>query len=221
MKNIFCLLVSITACVFGGQSCTKHSPPVYPDNRISVPQVLSDYGYFKVGSFWVYQDSASLALDSVYITSAKEGTFTTAPSNSQPYHGYFGYFNTYTQSVYEGRQFHYSVNTENTFNGHSDLVEDEYINPSSNAETYLMTDYFVVGKPDPDGGYPVAYENLYDSLKVLNYYFKNAMLFHDGKNQTQNNSATNYYLAKNIGIIRKEILTPYTIWNLVRYHIVQ
>jgi len=186
---------------------------------------LIDYGFFQTGSYWVYIDSTSLALDSVYVTSAKQGIVTTVATSSRPYHGYFGDYNVYLQSTYEGVQYQYSVNTENTFDYHSEIVEDKWSSPDSLKETWLMIDYFVSGQTfleSPTYTYAaVVYENQYDSLKILNDYFKNVMLFHDGKNQTQNNSPTNYYLAKNVGIIRKEILASHRVWSLVRYHIVQ
>ena len=37
----------------------------------------------------------------------------------------------------------------------------------------------------------------------------------------QNSQKTNYFIAKNIGIIRKEYLDSAKVWNLVRYNIVQ
>jgi hypothetical protein len=221
MKNSKYFIVISTLVVLFVFSCKRDSPPVYPDYRISVPQVLLDYGYFKTGTYWVYQDTASLSLDSVYVTSFDQGTHYTTPSNNSPYSGYYGYYDVYSQDPFEGRQYHNWVNTEFTFGELSTLYEDKIINYDSLKETWLMTDHFVNGQPDPNGGYPVDYENQYDSLKIQNVYFKNVLFFQDGKNATQNNSITNTYLAKNVGVIRKEILLTHKVWNLVRYHIVQ
>jgi len=212
---LFLLLLN---CVF---SCKKD--PTYPDERISVPQVLLDYGYFQKGTYWIYQDSTSLDIDSVYVTSSQQSTFITTPDPSRPYHGYFGTYDVYSKSSFDGMQYHYSVETATSFNGPCGIVEDRMNNMNYGTETWLMTDYFVSGQTflsDPSYTYAaVVYENQYDSLKVLNTYFKNVMLFRDGKNATQNNSVTNTYIAKNIGIIRKEYLNFHEVWNLIRYHI--
>ena len=186
---------------------------------MSVPQLLIDYGYFKPGTYWVYQDSASHARDSIYVTSSWIGVDTILASHSQNYNGYYGYFNVYTLSTFEARKYRNWVNTVFTFSGITELSVYKYIGADTIKGTYLMTDYLATGQYD--SGYPVAFENQYDSLKILNTWYKKVLLFHDNQNATQNKSATNTYLSKNVGVIRKEILTPYKVWNLVRYQIVQ
>ncbi len=212
----FCIVI-ITALAIC--SCKKDSPKLGPDQRMSVPQLLIDYGYFKPGTYWVYQDSASHARDSIYVTSSRQGIDTLLATPDQSYNGYYGYYDVYTLSTFEARKYHNWVNTVFTFSGISELNVYKFIGADSIKATDLMTDYLVVGQFP--GGHPVTFENQYDSLEQSNVWYKKVLLFHDSKNATQNNSATNTYLAKNVGVIRKEILTPYKVWNLVRYQIVQ
>ncbi len=214
MKNQIPFLLLLVICVF---SCKKD--PTYPDEKLSVPQVLLDYGYFQKGTYWIYQDSTSLDIDSVYVTSSQQGTDITTPDPSRPYHGYFGFYDVYSQSSFDGFHYHYRVSTEESFGGHSEMWEYKLNNAGSGTQTQLMTDYFVAGQTDPEAAYPVTYESSYDSLKTLNTYFKNVVLFRDSKNATQNNSVTNTYIAKKVGIIRKEYLNFHEVWNLIRYHI--
>jgi hypothetical protein len=213
-------LISIILGVVCVVSCKKNQTS-YPDYKVVVPQLLMDYGYFKNGTYWVFQDSASLVRDSVYITSSNQGVLNTTPDNSHPYHGYFGYFNIYFLSSFEGRQYHNFVNTQFTFNGHTELFEDKLIGADSLKETDLMSDFLVTGQPDPDGSYPVSFRIRFDSLKIANIYFRSVLVFHDEKNATQNNSITNFFISRNIGIVRKETSTPFKVWNLVKYNIVQ
>ena len=200
-------------------SCKKDAPKLGPDQQMSVPLLLMDYGYFKPGTYWVYQDSASLTRDSIFVTSSWFGVDTILASHSQNYNGYYGYFNVYSQSIYEGRKFRNWVNTVFTFSGITDLSEYKFIGADSTAGTCLMRDNLVVGQYY--GSYPVAFENKCDSFQILNIWYKKVLLFRDAKNATQNNSATNTYFAKNVGVIRKEIRTPYKVWNLVHYQIFQ
>ncbi len=211
------VMLSITAC-------NKDSSQTYPVYRTPVPQVLWDYGYFQIGSYWVFQDSTSLILDSIYVTSSNEGTIESSPTNSNTYYDYYGYFNVYTQDPVEGRQYHNYVNMQFADQLYAGLYEEKLMMPVSE-QTWLMTNYFVPGQsflPLLSETYgEVFFENKFDSLKVLASYFKNVMFFRDSKNGTQNNSITNTYLAQNIGVVRKEIMATHTVWNLIRYHIVQ
>ncbi len=38
-------------------------------NYYSIPQILKDWGYFKEGSYWIYQNDSTLITDSIYISS--------------------------------------------------------------------------------------------------------------------------------------------------------
>ena len=216
------LAFALLFCFF---SCKKDpSTPSYSDYRSPVPQILLDYGCFQKGTYWVYQDSASHILDSVNVSSTNQGTIKTNPDNNHPYYGYYGNYNVYAISSYEGMEYHYWVDQQFSFDKHSQITVDRYSNPNSIQETWLMTDYLVPGQSflSPSDTYSdIVFEVKYDSIKVLNTYFKNVLVFHDGKNATQGNSPTNFYLAKNIGIVRKEINTPQRVWNLIRFNIVQ
>jgi len=200
-------------------SC-KRDPAPAPDFIFPLPQVLSDYGYFVKGTYWIYQDSTTKVIDSVYVINNEQGTKETSPQRGSPYNGYFGYYDVYIQSSFEGMQYHEWVNTETSSGGHTVIWEDKSNGSGSVGQTFLMTDYFVPGQTFLTGGYTtVVYENKFDSLKILNINFKNVIVFHDGNNATQNNSPTNFYLSKKIGVIRKEIFASNKVWNLIRYHI--
>ena len=73
MKHRLLLVFLFSLCIgawLGLAGCQKASPlPKHivkppPD---SLPQVIKDIGYFKPGSYWIYQDSASGKLDSVWV----------------------------------------------------------------------------------------------------------------------------------------------------------
>ena len=99
----------------------------------------------------------------------------------------------------------------------------KYKQPNYIGATFLMTNRFVAG--DQIGYYAAQgmtyYKDYYDSLQILSNSFHKVSKFHSTINETMENSPTNFYIAKNIGIIRKEKLNTSQTWNLIRYHIVQ
>ncbi|HQQ93974.1 MAG TPA: hypothetical protein PLQ93_05430 [Bacteroidia bacterium] len=86
--RLFLLIVPI---VFLLLACKKKTPeaevvqtpaatPVYKFYPVS--QELKDYGYFKLGSYWIYRtDTASDLTDSVYVKSVSTGTYSTWKNN--------------------------------------------------------------------------------------------------------------------------------------------
>lgn len=69
----FSLLISFIAF-----SCQKE-PTAPPASKTLMPvsQAIKDWGHFKKGSYWIYRDSVTSTVDSVYVTSVSLGTQTT------------------------------------------------------------------------------------------------------------------------------------------------
>lgn len=66
MKKVFTLLCLILPGIIVLQSCKKEEEvKTFPYKAI--PQEVRDYAWFDVGSYWVYEDSATKQLDSIYI----------------------------------------------------------------------------------------------------------------------------------------------------------
>jgi hypothetical protein len=69
LKYIFLFLFS--TCFL---SCCKTDNENGPaDKTIRIPQEVKDYMQFKTGTWWVYEDSVSLAIDCVYVTNHAQG----------------------------------------------------------------------------------------------------------------------------------------------------
>ena len=59
--------------------------------------------------------------------------------------------------------------------------------------------------------------------KQLGYIFKNPILF-TGKSESLyfcNEAHKNQYFAKNVGLVRRDLIDSNEVWNLVNYHIQQ
>ncbi len=75
MKWKLCLIIGL----FVFFACKKEDsdPAPEPKTPFPVTQSLKDWGYFKKGSYWIFRDSLTLAIDSVYVTQVSSGTQTT------------------------------------------------------------------------------------------------------------------------------------------------
>ena len=211
-------------------SCKKDGVPGTIEEPMA--QIDLDYGYFQKGSYWIYQDSASLAIDSMYVKSSAKGYGWLTGNNNTPNDHYYQY-DVFDQSTFDGREYHYISTTQGSY--HDPSTANQWCvflyaipfpyPPNAIADEALVLDgHFVSGQPFLEGnsGYEtVVFQKSFDSLKVANVYYKNVIWFQDGFNRTENNSVTNTYFAKYIGIIRKEILASHKVWNLIRYHVSQ
>jgi len=222
-----CLLVILVLF-----SCKKDTPSNITE---PMPQICLDYGYFKVGTYWIYQDSASHVIDSVRVMYSEYGDswITAGPPGGNSFNEHYYAFNTQAFSALQGMMYGYNCETRGAtqFGGAWEIYLSKQLYPyvssaAGEATVALFMDgYFVSGQPiSPayNSGYEtVVFESNQDSMKVLNTYFKNVIFFQDGYNRTENNSITNTYTAKNIGIIRKEVPSSHKVWNLIRYCIIQ
>jgi hypothetical protein len=220
MKNV--LIAIVLALVL---FACKHEPPAPPTYTIALSPTLKDYGYFLPGTYWVYEDSASHTLDSVYVLAASTGT--TSISKEQNL-GYVGTFGWYKMQMYGSHQaetdnewvdMKYSINFPAAVLWRNKIVSGNFI-----GENFVMTDDFnpqfsTTAPHEPNGS--IALVNMFDTLRVLNTTLKTVVEMYDRKNICEGNNRSNVYISKNMGIVRKELLDSNKVWNLKRYHIVQ
>src|SRR3954464_13908531 len=106
MKNIIYSL-SIIAVFF--YSCAKDENASGGWNHVwHIDKAVKEYALFKPGSYWVYQDSSTGILDSVYVYNYITGIDTvTSPHDPT---NYFEYFDFWAMSALDGSYLHYWVN---------------------------------------------------------------------------------------------------------------
>ena len=208
--KVFYLLAAVAALIYG---CKKKEP----DNSYYNLEEAKAYTYFKTGTYWIYQDSISGVEDCVFVT---DNLLTKDTSEGKIYDYYF----TETYNTYN--------NTKNTYWMHQSWAIQYKDIPvwrttkrpnESVTQTNLLVYPFVVNKTY----YPytnVGYIMLKEIISIGNFSgssFNNIVKFYDSGNSTDYGSETNYYIARNIGIIRKEIIDSVQVWNISRYNIVQ
>ncbi len=207
-------------------SCRREEP--VPDVNYLIPQEAMDYGYFKPGSYWVYEESTSHALDSVYVISAIH-KFQDRPPNPDYLGGHYWYYKVLMHSSWNNCDFERTVNMDGFFN----------LSPSSQVS--------IVQTREADNAKgPFLYDNLYTPIQhYMNgwgFYFKTDSVYYNTDNDIYiqgplifthvlviTNPRTNYiprshsnlYLVPHIGLVKRELLDVPEVWNLIKYQVIQ
>ncbi len=220
MKKIAFLAIFST---FLFTTCKKDPPTVQPSGPAYTHQDLTAYSFFKTGTYWIYKDSASLIEDSVYVY--WDTAYSYYQNNGIQKEGNYMYYDCRTHSAYYSSNYYYRISLGNydINNGGVGVERNQTGSTGLNGNSYLMGDRFLDGAflTLYTGEGTTYYKSFYDSLSISGIVYHNTVKFYDTKNTTENRSRTNFYMSKNIGITRKEILDSNKVWNLVRYHIIQ
>ena len=215
-----------------GQGCRKNDPDAIRGVYL-FPQEVKDYTLFLPGTYWVYQDSISGIEDCVFVKNISMGIDTIASSSNSGGKEVVEFFGYETARSYDNYTYYYSSNTS-----FSDLcIDNNEKRPCfwTNREKYGLGNYF-------GGSFCFLYEfydgawsysgwaSGYSKVSVVSHWksitlnsilYNSVVEINDNKNITENNNNTNFFFAKNIGIVRKELLDSNQTWNLIRYNIVQ
>jgi hypothetical protein len=212
-------LLSLLMLVF---SCReKPDPPTY-----YIPDAYKSYIAFQLGSYWVYEDSVSGALDSVVVDQYKH--------DFSPYYEdldapdevlyYNEYFSVVTFSFFTSKK-----HTLNSFNvcdhpteGSSCYMTTRALNTTSETAYIHIAQYnFKLGRVNSGDDETVA---IYPSYMMDSSIYETVVKTYIPTDYTEEGYHSYYYFAKNAGIIRKEIQTSWgtwRIWKLKRYHAVR
>jgi hypothetical protein len=226
MRTATFLLMIIT---IGLYSCVEQQAS-QPNYFVPIPQNLLDYGYFKTGTYWIYEDSVSHAIDSLYVVYDENTYGTISPQDRLNYTGKFGFCESYTNGS-DPREMSSCFSIDMNFGfdrkgipykPHTGTIQRR-VGPGT---TLLMQDGASPGYSIPNWAFEstasfITFSGVYDSIKVLNTYYKNVLLYYDSKNQSEMSNRTKTFLGKNIGIVRKELLDSNQVWNLKRFHVIQ
>jgi hypothetical protein len=197
-----------------------------------IPNEMKAYVEFKPGTYWVYKDSISGQLDSVYVTYHNTGFDTTTghifydwgvfewliTEYKSSRTGYFYY--TYVHTVHSGwypdqYPFRHELFVEKTKPG-------DYVGESKILEYPIL-----VGNSMPAASnYPLPNDYL-TTIQFYNAFYQDTSIF-NAVVEVENNhykpeglSLTKHFHAKDIGVVRKEVIDSNLVWKLIRYSIVQ
>jgi hypothetical protein len=185
-------------------------------------QNVKNFFYFKVGSWWVYEEENSGVRDSVYVTSAVED-----PSN---YNFDVEVYSTYQDYYYRFWPEYYSTNGC----PESGLICRKCVNVKRSkyrpgdfvGEGIAMLFIPIIG--DTKFVYNTQFENnrifvedILDSMEFQSALsFNRTVKIHELNTYMEKAQATDHYFSENVGLIRKELIDSNEVWNLVDYYIV-
>ncbi|MDL2309209.1 hypothetical protein LJC53_06475 [Bacteroidales bacterium OttesenSCG-928-C03] len=180
----------------------------YPAGEIRIDQESKDYCLFAEGSYWIYQDSATLKIDSVVID--KPIYYNLRRSNG----------NGYDCETYSSRVSVYSHDTVLSFSTRlttSQAYADD-LKPCLLMYRGIKYHNGGIGEMFP------GFINLIILLAQKNIYSINGITYSDVKIFEENYLAQKniYYWAKHIGLIREEIYendSLISVKNLIKYNV--
>jgi len=206
-------------------SCRKN--PV-PDVNYPIPQEAMDYCYFKPGSYWVYEESTSHVLDSVYVTSAVQN-FQDMLANPDYLGGHYWYYTVRMHSSYYDCDYERTVNMKSFFNhAPSSQVSIIQTREVDNTKGPFMND--------------ILYTPIQQYMNGWGVYFKTDSVFYNPDNAIYIQgpltfthvlvltnprlsyipaSHSNLYLVPHVGIVKRELLDVPEVWNLIKYQVFQ
>jgi len=211
-------------CLFAFSSCKEELKPYcseYPNECADIKGV-KDYFAFNEGSYWVYEEVNSGAMDCVYVTSFYND------ANSY-------YFDVEHHSVHSGYDYRFWTSSSAVENRHvkkeevSLLVKLSKYKPGDFvSESYCFIYYPTVGNlVHSDGGQPYGYDNelvvnsYYENYIIGNKTCSNVIVMTEEHTASENKQPTIKYYAEGIGLIRKELIDSNQVWNLKDYNISQ
>lgn len=228
MKGIH-LLITCLICMLSLHGCKKDAQVQKKYIVGSPDQNMLDYGIFKPGTYWVYQDSASGKLDSVWVYHYEETIDTIYKDTDHPKMCRVYLYRSFSSKYRSNNYFQY--NSAFDYNNKLSMFLEDVIDSTGFIGEYVnMHLPFVAGKTvsyitDDNctsiASYPSATFNAHTYNNVLAYHHSRDFSTYYFVNHLSYGNVTNRYMAPHLGLIRKEILDSNIVWNLVRYHIVQ
>jgi len=213
----------ISLLCFAFCSCRKKKEEIKNYNY-QLPSTIESYTYFKAGTYWIYQDSATSIMDSVYVTSANKGVKVIKFEDNLGYQGSFGWFSCWMYSSHDNYQYeHWVDQTWEIYGSPTTCNRSKYSTQFSgpNGGNSILYANLALGSNLYSNSSTVTYKAFYNSYILQSDTFNNVKKWYNSQNFTEDRNRTNFYIANNIGIIRKELLDSNKVWNLLRYKIIQ
>jgi hypothetical protein len=224
-KIAYILLIFLFALTFG---CKKDKVPctTCPTSggaECEDIQNVKNFFYFKVGSWWVYEEENSGVRDSVYVTSAAQN-----PSNYD--------FNVEVYSTYQDYTYRYWPEYyPNSNNGCPEsgllckrcmLVKRAKYRPGDFVGESRC--FIFIPRVGDNQGVPNVYfegnriyvTDVQDSILLGNNSLARTITMFEDNTLMEGRQPTNHYFSENVGLVRKELLDSNEVWNLVDYYIV-
>lgn len=227
LKSIFTLIGGLVLFTILFTQCRKDkSIPFceqYPDQCVSMHRIKDHY-YFKKGSWWVYQEQNTGAIDSQWVSKSwSDGCkFDLVINTTLDDYDYHRWTHLLTLSedcgIVEKRKLAY-IERSKTKAG-------DYVGGS-----FIGMFYPIVGDSLNNflgGGYGSS--TYYSQLRIrkisiiykqLNVNYINVIEISDDFNIVENSQPTTHWYAEGVGLIKKELIDSNQVWLLTKYNVEQ
>lgn len=192
----------------------------YPDLRM--PHEIMDFGYYKSGTYWIYQDSLSSSYDSVWVFNDHYQVDTLTKDNTYGLEaGSYDSFTIKTKSSHFNCEYYYWSNSSWATSDGTFHLRRQKLAPGILAETIAFIYPNQIGRKLGIYNNTVSVEGSISSISFFGNIFYNVTKINQTSDQSEGNTGTRFYFTKNIGIVKKEIPLRNENWKLIRFHIVQ
>lgn len=184
-------------------------------------QNVKSYFAFKVGSWWLYEEENSGAIDSVYVTS-----YTNDPSSYN--------FDVRLYSTFQNYYYHFwpifsiggqGCQTNGEICSKCVLIKRSKYKPGNFVDEQDCF-FFTAKIGDYETTYNTSFannkiiiEDIYPNFSNANFEFGLTYKVHELNTFMEGKQATNHYFTENVGLIRKELIDSSQVWNLIDFHI--
>lgn len=182
---------------------------------------VKNWLYFQPGTYWIYKEENSGAIDSVYVTSDTydDGNPESAFFRCETFSSYYQYYFNYLSDN--------SSTCNNTFWGEKIcvLIRRNRTRPG-NYVGETITFFYRPKVGDyrytwNNTGSITSVENFLDSLVIDSSVYYQVPVMKETINITEGRQPTRFYFAEHIGITKKELIDSNQVWKLIRYNIIQ
>lgn len=178
------------------------------------------WSFFKEGSYWVYEDSATGDIDSLFVYYSDEGE---TVSNGDTYFWFDCYLFSARDSFTYRYWFHSSWTSQNPYRSKVFRVKTKPGDPVG--ETFAFEYPIVPGNKLYDYGSATVYNVIetmtpLDSVNFANHRYFNVVPVTQLWDASEDSPGT-YYWCKHTGVVRHEIDSANQKWNLIRYNTIQ
>jgi hypothetical protein len=220
-------IVLLTAFFFSACKKDKTLSQQQPQQiqYLAVQSDLFAMSWFRPGSYWVYRDSASARIDSIYVLGADSGNVLIGHQLCQ-------WFSVRYHSTYYKRDFRqdaHSAPPTQTSIGHVGTISD----PTTNLYTHVfngtveLTDSSIFMKspawgtpPSSNPGY-VWMQSDTQTFVLNSQLLKQVDKLYQKNNRLNGNVPATVFLKPGYGVLSVRVPDSSRVWNLVKYQVVQ
>jgi len=176
---------------------------------------LKEWYYYKVGTYWIYEESTTHVLDTVLVFHNDDDVFDYGDAFKTEC------FNGAETTGYSGFEFSESWSTPGLANPdfitHKVSRSRTRSDATGGAARIMLFPMYVGNYSYPEGKW-VGITNVFDSLSLGALTFQNVVEIDVPNDDCEMFSYTRYLIVKHVGIVQLKNLTTNEEWNLIEYH---